>query len=197
MNNSELHILSQQLKQSAIDVLKNLNIENCCRNIGIEINVIGSLKSDLMLNHRDIDLHLYSDAPLIEKSFSLMTKIAKHKGVKEIQSKNLLDTKEECIEWHLLFEDKDQNSWKLDIIHIRKGSYYDGYFEKITEKIIKKLSPETKNAILEIKYRLGKESSVPGIQIYQAVLEYGITDYSDFMEWQKKNSSSNIIDWMP
>jgi len=150
-----------------------------------------------MLNHRDIDLHLYSEEPIIEKSFSLIKQFATNNRVKDIQYKNLLDTKEECIEWHLLFENEDNEKWKLDIIHIRKGSYYDGYFENVTERIIQKLTPETKNIILEIKYKLGAKSEIPGIQVYQAVLDCGVKNYTDFIDWQKNNSSNEILEWIP
>jgi hypothetical protein len=38
-----------------------------------------------MLNHRDIDLHIYTDEPMVEKSFSFMKSIAENKAVKDIQ----------------------------------------------------------------------------------------------------------------
>lgn len=197
MNSSELLILSRQIRQSASRVLEKLGIVNCCHTLGIDVNIIGSLKSDLMLNHRDIDLHVYSEEPIIEKSFSLIKQIAANNVIKDIQYKNLLDTKEACIEWHLLFDNENGEIWKIDIIHIRKGSYYDGYFENVTERIIQRLTPETKNIILEIKYKLGAGSSVPGIQIYQAVLDCGIKNYTDFIKWQKDNSSEKILEWIP
>ena len=53
-----------------------------------------------MLNHQDIDLHIYTDEPMVERSFSFMKGIARNKAVKDIQYKNLLDTKEEWIDWN-------------------------------------------------------------------------------------------------
>jgi len=150
-----------------------------------------------MLNHRDIDLHIYTDEPMIEKSFSFIKSIAENKAVKDIQYKNLLDTKEDCIEWHLWYENEEKIIWKLDIIHIRKGSFYDGFFEKVTDSIIKKLTPEAKESILQIKYRLGEKSDVPGIQIYQAVLEHGINNYVDFIQWSEKNPVDAVLEWIP
>jgi len=197
MENSELLDLSRQMRQSALNVLNDLDIVNSCHHIGGTLNIVGSFKSDLMLNHRDIDMHIYTDEPIVEKSFSFMKVVAENNAVKDIQYKNLLDTKEECVEWHLGFEDKDKNTWKLDIIHIRKGSFYDGFFENVTDKIIEKLTPETKKAILQIKYELGKKSNVPGIQIYHAVLEHGIRDYTDFKQWSMKNPLDSVLEWIP
>jgi len=178
-------------------VLDDLDIVNICHHIGGTVNIVGSLKTDLMLNHRDIDLHMYTIEPMVEKSFSFMKNVAENKAVKDIQYKNMLDTKEECIEWHLLYEDEERNTWKLDIIHIRKGSFYAGFFEKVTAKIIDKLTPETKKVILQIKYELGEKSEVPGIQIYHAVLEHGIRNYADFVQWSEKNSVDAVLEWIP
>ena len=149
------------------------------------------------MNHRDIDLHVYTGEPMVEKSFYFMKEIYENKAVKDIRYKNLLYTKEECIEWHLWYEDEERITWKLDIIHIRKGSFYDGFFERVTDKIIEKLTPEAKEAILQMKYELGEKSDVPGIQIYHAVLEHGIKNYADFIQWLKKNPVDAVLEWIP
>lgn len=197
MKNTELFELSQKMRDSALNVLSDLNIENYCEEIEGSLNIIGSLKTDLMLNHRDIDLHLYTGDSMIEKSFTFIKSLAKNKAVKDIQYKNLLDTSEECIEWHIRYEDAAKYLWKLDIIHIRKGSFYDGHFERVTDKIIKRLTPESKEAILRIKYELGEKSDVPGIQIYYAVLEHGVKSYTGFTRWQKENPLDNLLEWLP
>jgi hypothetical protein len=197
MEISELFELSGQMRQSALQMLRHLDIVNSCHAVGGTVNIVGSLKSDLMLNHRDIDLHMYTDEPIIEKSFSVLMRIAENKAVKDIQYKNLLETKEECIEWHLQAEDNNGNLWKLDIIHIRKGSFYDGFFENVTNRIIGNLTPETREAILRIKYGLGEGSCVPGIQIYHAVMEHGISNYDDFVQWSVNNPVNAVLEWVP
>jgi hypothetical protein len=197
MKSSELLTLSRLMRVSALRILNDLEVVDSCHHVGGIVNTIGSLKTDLMLNHRDIDLHIYTEEPMVEKSFSFMQNIAKNRAVKDIQYKNLLDTKEECIEWHLWCEDKERNPWKVDIIHIRKGSFYDGFFEKVTNRIIERLTPETKIAILGIKHGLGETSNVPGIQIYYAVLEHHIKSYADFVQWSAKNPVEAVLEWMP
>lgn len=197
MKGSELFELSRQMRQAASKVLTDLNIAEHCREIDGLLNIVGSLKTDLMLNHRDIDLHFYTGEPMIEKSFAFMECLARNNAIKDIQYKNLLDTKEECIEWHLWYEAEKGITWKLDIIHIRKGSFYDDFFEAVTDKVIQKLTPETKEIILQIKYELGEKSEVPGIQIYHAVLEHGIKNCADFIQWQKENPLDDILEWVP
>ena len=197
MESSEILELSRQMRLSAQRVLNDLNIVNSCHHVGGTVNIVGSLKTDLMMNHRDIDLHVYTGEPMVEKSFYFMKEIYENKAVKDIRYKNLLYTKEECIEWHLWYEDEERITWKLDIIHIRKGSFYDGFFERVTDKIIEKLTPEAKEAILQMKYELGEKSDVPGIQIYHAVLEHGIKNYADFIQWLKKNPVDAVLEWIP
>jgi hypothetical protein len=197
MKGSELFELSRQMRQAASKVLTVLNIADHCKEVKGSLNIVGSLKTDLMLNHRDIDLHFYTSEPMVEKSFAFMKGLAENNAIKDIQYKNLLDTKEECIEWHLWYEAEEGISWKLDIIHIRKGSFYDGFFEAVTDKVIQKLTHETKEIILQIKYELGEKSNVPGIQIYHAVLEHGVKNCTDFIQWQKENPLDSILEWVP
>lgn len=197
MKSAELFELSGQMRQTALKVLDDLRLIDRCRELEGSLNIVGSLKTDLMLNHRDIDLHFYTGEPMIDKSFSFMGNLAENNAVKDIQYKNLLNTKEECIEWHVLYEHSDTSIWKLDIIHIRKGSFYDGFFEQVTDRIIKRLTPRTKEIILQIKHELGESTNVPGIQIYHAVLGHGIESYADFIRWQKENPMVNILEWLP
>ncbi|MCK9205183.1 MAG: phosphoglycerate mutase family protein [Bacteroidales bacterium] len=196
MEISDIFELSRGTRQSALKVLKALDVVNICHGVGATVNIVGSLKTDLMMDHLDIDLHVYTDEPMVKKSFSFMEKISENKAIKNIQYKNLLDTEEECIEWHAWYEHGDKRIWKLDIIHIRKGSCYDGFVEKVTDKIIKQLTPETKEAILRIKYEMTSENNAQGIQIYYAVLEQGIRNYSDFAQWQKENPMAGILKWI-
>ncbi len=46
----------------------------------------------------------------------------------------------------------DNTPWQIDMIHILKGSRYDGYFERVAERIATVLTPETRNTILQLKY---------------------------------------------
>ena len=50
------------------------------------------------------------------------------------------------------FQDPDNELWQIDMIHIVKGSRYDGYFEKMAERITAVLTDETRQAILKLKY---------------------------------------------
>ena len=48
------------------------------------------------------------------------------------------------------------------MIHIRKGSRYDGYFEKVAERISSVLTDETKRTILQLKNETPESEKIMG-----------------------------------
>ena len=51
------------------------------------------------------------------------------------------------------------------MIHIVKGSRYDGYFEKMAERITAVLTDETRQAILKLKYETPDTVKIMGVEI--------------------------------
>ena len=86
---------------------------------------------------------------------------------------NLIDTEEECIEWHAAYRDRDGRMWKMDMIHIRRGSAYDGFAERMASRIGAVLTEETRDAILRLKYETPDTESIIGAEYYAAVLSGG------------------------
>ena len=189
--------ISKQNLQVARQILEKTNIIRRWESIGANVNIVGSVKSGLLMKSRDIDMHIYTDKLSITDSFTVMEQLAEQLPLKEIQYKNGINTEEECLEWHALYEYKDVQTWKFDMIHIRKGSKYDGVVENVTDNIIKCLTPETRNAILRIKYEIPDNICIPGIEIYRAVFSHGIRSYEEFTEWHKTAPSINTLEWMP
>jgi hypothetical protein len=188
---------SKQYQQAAWKILEGTSVIRTWESIGAEVHVVGSLKSGLLMKNRDIDLHIYTENVLVAESFTIMTQLAERLSFKEIQYRNLIDTEEECIEWHALYEGKDKNSWKFDMIHIRRGSKYDGVVEKTTDAIIKCLTPEIKRIILQIKFEVPDDVKIPGIEIYHAVFTGNVQNYKELVQWRKTNPMTNSLDWLP
>lgn len=176
-------------------VIEETNVIRLWQEIGAEVNLVGSLKSGLLMKNLDIDFHIYTDGLDISRSFSVMQKLAGHPSVKEIQYKNLIYTPEECIEWHAWYADEEQRMWQLDMIHIRKGSRYDGVVEKVTDTVIRQLTEETRRAILKIKADAPDGTKVSGIEVYRAVICEGVRNYTEFMQWKKQNPEINPFEW--
>ena len=195
MNNdiNKIIEISNNNQKKAFSIIKELDIENAFKSIGARINLVGSLKMGLLMKNRDIDFHVYTSELNIEKSFSAISKIASNKKIEKITYSNLIDTDENCIEWHLFY--KDDKVWQIDIIHILEGSYYDGYFEKTADDIINMLTEEKRNIILKLKYETPDNIKIMGIEYYKAVLKYNITTFDEFIKWRDKQLFNGVIEF--
>ncbi len=189
--------LAARNTERAKQIIQATDIINIWQSIGAKINLVGSLKMGLLMKHRDIDFHIYTPELTPAISFRAITKLATHPAIKQIEYKNLIDTEEHCIEWHAWYQDPDNELWQIDMIHIQKGSYYDGYFEQVAERISAALTPETRETILKLKYETPDTEKIMGIEYYQAVIQDGIRDYTALQEWRKTHAANGIIDWRP
>lgn len=189
--------LAKQNQQTAWKVLEETGIIPAWERIGATVHLVGSLKSGLLAKSKDIDMHIYTEKLDVTESFSVMQELAGRLSLKEIQYKNLIQTEEECIEWHALYEDKDMNTWKFDLIHIRKNSKYDGVVERMTAAIIDRLTPEIRKTILQIKFDVPDNIMIPGVEIYHAVFTGGVRNYEELEQWRKTNPLIDSLDWLP
>lgn len=187
--------IAQANQQRAINILNKLKIVETWAAHGAKANLVGSVATGLLMKSLDIDLHIYSDKFTLEESFAAIADIAKSQGVTEVTFKNLLDTDEACVEWHVWYKDELGEMWHIDLIHIIKNSRYDGYFENVAAQIAAALTPETKLAILTIKNDTPDNIKIMGIEIYKAVLQHGIRTYDAFIKWREANPPQGIVEW--
>lgn len=187
---------AQQNLATAREIIEKSQLTRLWEEIGAEVYIVGSCKTGLLI-HKDIDIHVYTKEVSVQESFSVMGKLAERLNLTDIQYRNLMDTDEECVEWHALFKDKNKDAWKLDLIHIRKGSKYDGVVEKVTNAIGNKLTPELRETILRIKYDMPKNALIPGIEVYHAVFTGSVKTYQELLQWRKTNPLTNSLEWMP
>ena len=178
----DIHELARQNQQSAWKVLEDTRIIEAWERIGATVRLVGSLRTGLLAKSRDIDIHIYTDRLDVGESFSVIRELAERLPLQEIQYRNLIHTEEECMEWHALYKDREQNTWKFDMIHIRKGSRYDGVVEKVTAAIAERLTPGV---------------TIPGIEIYHAVFTGGVRTYKELEEWRKTNQLADSLGWLP
>lgn len=151
----------------------------------------------LLVKHLDIDLHVYSSGITEESSFAIVARMAKDPRIKEIKCINGLHTEERCIAWHLLFEDTDKRLWQIDIIHIESGTLYDGYFEKMVDRINECLSDEQRDTIMRLKYETPDGEEIHGVEYYQAVMESNVTTLNELRAWVAENRKPGGSYWMP
>lgn len=191
----ETYAREQQMR--AWEIIRETRLMEIWQSIGAEVRLVGSLRCGLLARHRDIDLHIYS-APLHpDDSFVAMARLAVHPAIERIECRNLLATDEACIEWHAFYRDHDSGMWQIDMIHIRRGSRYDGHFERVADRIAAALTPETRRTILQLKFETPDDEKIAGIEYYRAVLEGGVRTYDEFLGWRRRHPLTGIDEWMP
>lgn len=189
--------IAQENQKRAYEVLEQTDVISIWESVGAEVNLVGSLRTGLLMTHRDIDLHIYSSPLKISESFAAMAKLAENPSVVRIEYANGIDTEEQCIEWHAWCKDKDGELWQIDMIHILKGSKYDGYFEKVADRINAIITQEQRETILKLKYETPASEKIIGVEYYMAVIGDGVHNFSDFREWRKGFSIEKGMNWMP
>jgi hypothetical protein len=189
--------IAEKVHKKAWKIIDDLKIFEIWSSIGAKINLVGSLKTGLLINNRDIDFHIYTSPFSLSDSFSAISKLAENKRIKTINYSNLLECEDKCIEWHAFYEDDEAFLWQIDMIHILNESPYAGYFEKVADRICAVLTPEIKEDILRIKNFAPDNEKIVGIEVYKAVIEDKIKDFDSFRKWQKENTCQGILIWMP
>ena len=197
MDSESLLALAAENQRRARAVLAELQAEAAWRSAGATPHLVGSLRTGLLMTHRDIDLHIYSPVLSPEGSFAAMARLAENSRIRSITFNNLLDAPDQCLEWHAWYADADDRLWQIDMIHMPKGSAYDGYFERVADRIAAVLTDRTRETILRLKYETPEAEKIMGIEYYQAVLRDGVGTYAEFEAWRAANPVTGILEWMP
>lgn len=189
--------LAKRNQQKAWEIIEDTRIVRIWEGIGAKVNLVGSLRTGLLMKHRDIDFHIYTSPLNLSASFRAMAELAENTSVKKIEYTNLLHTAEACIEWHAWYQDMEGELWQMDMIHIQEGSRYDGYFERVAERISAVLTDEMRLAILKLKYETPDTEKIMGVEYYQAVIQDGVRSYPEFEEWRRLHPAVGVVEWVP
>ena len=189
--------LAKRNQQRAWEIIEDTRIVRIWEGMGAKVNLVGSLRTGLLMKHRDIDFHIYTSPLDLSASFRAMAELAENTSVKKIEYTNLLHTAEACIEWHAWYQDMEGELWQMDMIHIQEGSRYDGYFERVAERISAVLTDEMRLAILKLKYETPDTEKIMGVEYYQAVIQDGVRSYPEFEEWRRLHPVVRVVEWVP
>ena len=189
--------LAKRNQQKAWEIIEDTRIVRIWEGIGAKVNLVGSLRTRLLMKHRDIDFHIYTSPLDLSASFRAIAELAENTSVKKIEYTNLLHTVEACIEWHAWYKNMEGELWQMDMIHIQEGSRYDGYFERVAERISAVLTDEMRLAILKLKYETPDTEKIMGVEYYQAVIQDGVRSYPEFEEWRRLHPAVGVVEWVP
>lgn len=197
-NNMETILeIARENQQRARDVIRRLGLVEAWEAIGAEVHLVGSLATGLLMKHLDIDYHIYSESLVPTAGFAVMERLASCPGVRKVEYVNGADTSERCVEWHLWYEDERGDTWQVDLIHMPKGSPYDGYFERMAERIVAVMTPEMRETILRLKYETPDTEKMMGVEYYRAVIEGGVRTYDAFLQWRSLHPVEGVLHWIP
>lgn len=196
MNGKEITEPALANQERAYKVLKESGIADIWKDSGCRVNLIGSLRMGLLASHRDIDLHVYSKGITEESSFAIVARIAKLPGVTEIRCINGISTDEHCIAWHIFYKYEGE-IWQVDVIHIEEGTQYDGYFERMADRIVEIMTPAQKETILKLKFETPPDKDFHGVEYYEAVIADGIKNMTEFEEWIISHRKKPMYYWIP
>ena len=183
------------MKNRAYKIIHDLKIIETWEKIGARVNLVGSLKMGLLVKHRDIDFHIYTNDLSPVQALKVIAELAHSPGVKKIEYSNLSDKEDCCLEFHLWIEDDIGELWQIDMINIKSNSKYDGYFEQVADTVLKQMTKEQKQLICELKYVTPDTEKIAGIEYYKAVIQDNIKSWNEFVVWRKQQSFSGIIEW--
>jgi hypothetical protein len=186
-----------RLSARARQIVRELKIVENWEAVGARAELVGSLRTGLLIHNQDVDFHVYSQPLVISDGFRAVGRIASHPHIRSVSYSNLLEAEDRCLEWHATYSPNAEESWQIDMIHIHPESPYVGVFEDVADRIQRALSPETRCAILAIKDAVPAGQKVMGIRVYQAVIRDGVRTYAEFCEWDARNPSAGIITWAP
>ncbi len=194
----EILALAAANQRRAHEILRELELREAWQAIGARAEVVGSLRTGLLMKHLDIDLHIYSPAPLRPAdSFAAAARVAEKPGIRRMEYGNLLDAEDCCLEWHAQYEDRDGRRWQIDLIHMAENSPWAGYFERVADRIAAVLTPETRETILRLKYETPDGAKISGIAYYKAVLADGVRSHAEFTAWLQEHPVEGIVTWIP
>ena len=188
---------SWDLRRRAAKVLRDAKVLEAWESIGGKVCGVGSFRSDLMMKHRDIDLHVYTDALDVSRSLAALGPVVASERTVGLTYINGAGTVEHCLEWHLRLLDENGEDWKIDMIQILAGTRYDGVMEEVAEAVADAVAPEERKRILALKNACPEDLKICGIEYCKAVIADHVTDWEEFTEWRRRNTPETLMDWKP
>jgi hypothetical protein len=193
---NDIAFIAQNNFEKALLVIEKSNVRQVWESIGAEVHQVGSMAMGLLMKHRDIDFHIYTGELNVSESFKVIQKLCANPSVTRMEYRNLADTAEACLEFHIWFM-LENEEWQLDMIQILKGSQFDGFFENVATRINAVLTPEMRRTILELKYLTPDDEHIMGIEYYQAVIADNVKTYPEFIQWRSEHPVTGIVTWCP
>lgn len=170
-------------------ILYDLGLLNELNKYG-EPHIIGSYRMDLMA-WNDLDIDIENDAMTLDKLYQLTRFILDNFNPTWYEAKEEINEQGNKVWFHGFEFYLDNELWNVDIWFLNKKMIKktETYCDYISEKV--KNNEQLRTAIVEIKQELIKRNlysfdKYTSMNVYDAVINKGIMDISDFIERYNK-----------
>jgi hypothetical protein len=189
----EFELVSKKNIEKAKKIIDELEIIELCKEYDCKANLIGSVATGLLMSNLDIDFHIYPKIFNINKIYELIGKIAEKDEITRTSCYNFLNGNDKTLDWHIHYMNENKEDWRIDMIFIRYDSKYIEKAEKIVQEIKNNMTEMQKRNILFLKWEgYKRQIEYKGIEIYKAVIEYGIETIEEFIEWKSCNKEIDL-----
>lgn len=189
--------MARMAQAEARHIAEELDIGGHWRRAGAVVNAVGSFRTNLLVRHRDIDFHVYTPVLDHDLSFRVMAALARSPHLNSLHFVDGSRTKERCLEWHGIWQRPGGAPWQIDIIHMKSGSTFDGFFERFADRLCRRLDDGTRDTILRLKYETPENEGIHGVEYYRAVLEGGVRTLEGLRRWRAAHPLEGVDLWMP
>ncbi len=190
----EILLAASELHSQALKIIEEWKLFNLLANYG-EVHLTGSAELDLM-TWRDIDIEVRSVCmPNRDQAIAIAAFFFKQNGVRKVTAIDYSDGDDmQKLKGYyngVEYIDEEGKKWKLDIWSVSKANARS---DVVTQNVKKKLNSENRKKILELKTHYLNDprfrSNFFSIDIYEAVLDKGVSDVEGFETFLKTKSKS-------
>jgi hypothetical protein len=184
-----------ELKRQAHQLIKELGIMYRWSLVGNTV-LVGSASFGLM-STPNLDFEIYVDQPDIRQGFDTVREIATISGVQQIQFHNFMGTSDPGLYWRIDYQDRYGVIWDIDNWLVPFSHPHAGMAASFATAMNQALTDESRQIILTIKAQMSPTKKFRGIDVYKAVLDGGVRDWAEFLQWMEKNPPVKMETWRP
>ncbi len=160
--------------------------------------LVGSVAHGLVVEP-DVDLEIYCPRPRVEDGFAVVSALACEPGVWKVRFSNELDGPDHGLYWQIRYcgpAAEPGQVWKIDMWLL--GEDHPGpRGTDLLAPMRRALTPETRDAILQIKEAYLGRGEIHGIDVYRAVLDGGVRTPEAYQRWMAEHGPVGLTFWRP
>lgn len=186
-------------REQALAILDRIDLLDRWSSIG-SVALVGSVALNVVVKP-DIDLAVFVDELSARRGFDALLPLVDDPTVQEIA---YVDARRQPINglyWKMVIVE-DGEPWQIDIWVLTRDGGQDSEEDvtratRLQADAIRK-RPEARSTILRIKHKAGDLGElVHGRWLYEAVVDYGVETYDEYLRWMHGQDARERSTWIP